>query len=372
LKTKEKGSRAVADSNGQTPNGNGKPFAGTGSASVLIPVLNEESHLPETTRAMLAQHFDGDIEFLFVDGGSTDRTREMLEELAAQDPRVRVFDNPARQTTAALNIALRNARGEYVVRMDAHSEYPSNYIAGAVERLRKGDVHWVCGPAIAEGEGPWSATVAAALQTPLGQGGSRKWAPGQTEVELDTGVFTGVWRREYLEELGGWDEGWPINQDSELAARVFEHGGRIVCLPELAACYTPRNSPKSLARQYWRYGYYRTKTSRFHPDSMRRPHAVAPAIVLTLLAAVIGPSHVRTAARAAIGAYVAALFAVSLRAFLGAEGERPDLLRMPAALAIMHLSWGGGFFAASARFGPPLAALRRLVPGARTSLRGKR
>ena len=123
--------------------------------------------------------------------------------------------------------------GEYVVRMDAHSEYPPNYIAGAVERLLKGDVDWVCGPAIAEGNGRWSATVAAALRTPLGQGGSRKWEPGQSEVELDTGVFTGVWRHSYLTELGGWDEGWPINQDSELAARVFERGGRIVCLPEL-------------------------------------------------------------------------------------------------------------------------------------------
>jgi hypothetical protein len=98
---------------------------------------------------------------------------------------------------------------------------------------------------------------------------------------------------------------------------------------------------------------------------MRRPHVVAPGIVLTLLACVLAPARIRTAARAAIGAYVGALLAVTLRAFFGAEGKRPDPLRLPATLAIMHVSWGGGFFAACARFGPPFAALRRLVPGLR-------
>jgi succinoglycan biosynthesis protein ExoA len=348
-------------------NGAGKPHHNGGgrrktlSATVLIPVLNEELQLPETIRAMLAQRFDGEIEFLFVDGGSTDRTLEVLQEFASRDPRIRVLDNPAGQTTAALNIGLRHATGEFVVRMDAHSTYPTNYIAGAVERLLKGDVDWVCGPAIAEGSGPWSKTVAAALRTPLGQGGSRKWESGQSEVELDTGVFTGVWRRSYLEELGGWDEGWPINQDSELAARVFERGGRIVCLPELAAVYTPRDNPKSLARQYFRYGYYRTKTSRFHPDSMRRPHVVAPLILLTLLAAIAAPRAIRTAARAGLLAYLGSLLGVTARAGGKGEASGSQLVRMPVVLAIMHLSWATGFLAACARFGPPLRALGRLI-----------
>jgi glycosyltransferase involved in cell wall biosynthesis len=330
-------------------------------ASVLIPVLNEELHLPATMRAMLAQRFDGEIEFLFVDGGSTDRTLEMLHEFAAEDPRFRVLHNPARQTTAALNIGLAHARGDFVVRMDAHSHYPLNYIAKGVERLVKGDVDWVCGPAIAEGHGPWASTVAAALRTTLGQGGSRKWGPGQSEVELDTGVFTGVWRRSYLTELGGWDEGWPINQDSELAARVFERGGRIVCLPELAASYTPRNSPTSLARQYFRYGFYRTKTSRFHPHSMRRPHVIAPGILMTVVASIATPRPVRSVARAALVAYFGSLLAVTARAAVKREARGPQLVRMPIVLAIMHLSWAAGFFAACFRFGPPLRALGRLV-----------
>jgi glycosyltransferase involved in cell wall biosynthesis len=329
--------------------------------SVLTPVLNEEADIEAAARTMLGQRFDGEIEFLFVDGGSTDGTLDMLHEFAARDPRVRVLHNPARQTTAALNIGLSHATGDFVVRMDAHSHYPPNYIAGAIERLLRGDVDWVCGPAIAEGDGPWSASVSAALRTPLGQGGSRKWEPGQSEVELDTGVFTGVWRRSYLDELGGWDEGWPINQDSELAARVFERSGRIVCLPELAAVYTPRNSPKSLARQYFRYGYYRTKTSRFHPDSMRRPHVAAPVILPTVLTAIVAPRPIRTVARAGLLAYLGSLVAVTARAALKRDAGGGQLARMPIVLAIMHLSWAAGFFAACARFGPPLRALGRLI-----------
>jgi succinoglycan biosynthesis protein ExoA len=222
------------------------------TASVLVPVLNEEAHLPETVPPMLGQRFEGKIEFLFIDGGSTDGSLAILEALAEVDDRIRVLPNPRRQTTTALNIGLEHAQGEFVVRMDAHSMYPDNYVARGVERLLEGDVEWVSGPAIAEGTGRWSAPVSAALKTPLGQGGSRKWAPGAAEIELDTGVFTGIWRRSYLEEIGKWDEGWPVNQDSELAARVFERGGRIVCLPELAASYSPRNSAKGLAGQYWR------------------------------------------------------------------------------------------------------------------------
>src|SRR5918911_3923053 len=144
-------------------------------ASVLVPVLDEEAHIREAVDAMRAQEFDGEIEFLFMDGGSTDSTRAILEELAASDPRIRVFDNPGRTTPHALNVGLAAARGEFVVRMDAHAFYPPRYIAAGVERLRRGDVVWVAGPAIPRGTGRWSKRVALALNSGLTTVGSRKW-----------------------------------------------------------------------------------------------------------------------------------------------------------------------------------------------------
>src|SRR4051812_11599200 len=106
--------------------------------SVLVPVLNEAKGLREIVAGMRAQRLDGELELLFVDGGSDDGTRDILAELAAGDPRIRVLDNPRRLIAPALNIGLAAARGEFVARMDAHTHYPPDYLQRGIERLRRG------------------------------------------------------------------------------------------------------------------------------------------------------------------------------------------------------------------------------------------
>jgi succinoglycan biosynthesis protein ExoA len=326
--------------------------------SVLIPVLNEESCIRDTVAAMQAQDYDGEIEFLFMDGRSEDRTRAVLEELARQDARIQVLDNPERLTPHGLNVGLRHARGQYVARMDAHTYYSSDYVAKGVERLQRGDVVWVSGPAVPQGVGPWSRRVALALGSRLGVGGSRKWSSAG-EVELDSGVFAGLWHRSTLLAHGGWDEGWPANQDSELAARVHEAGGRIVCLPELAGRYIPRDSLRSLARQYRRYGYYRAKTARRHAGSMRRSHVLPPGLVLCIPLALL-PAPFGWPPRAALLAYAASVLAASAAALRRGAGLR-DAAALPAVFVTMHLAWGTGFLTGCLRFGPPIAALTRIA-----------
>jgi glycosyltransferase involved in cell wall biosynthesis len=332
-------------------------------ASVLVPVVNEEAHIREAVDAMRAQELDGPIEFLFMDGGSTDRTRAILEEIGAEDRRVRVFDNPGRTTPHALNVGLANARGEYVARMDAHAFYPPAYVALGIERLKLGDVVWVSGAAIPRGEGPWSRRVALALNSGLGTIGSRKWQEngegGSGEVELDTGVFAGVWRRSTLEALGGWDTGWPVNQDSEMAARVLASGGRIVMLPEMGAEYVPRGTLKGLAKQYGRYGLYRGKTSRYHPKSLRRSHLLAPGLAMAVAGSLVGPRLTRIPARVALASYWVALAAVSVQA--AERGDRRDAASLPIVFFTMHMSFAVGFLWSAVRYGPPLGALAHLT-----------
>ncbi|MDQ3728858.1 MAG: glycosyltransferase family 2 protein [Actinomycetota bacterium] len=327
------------------------------SASILVPVLNEEVHLERSVRAMLDQSFAGGVEVLIVDGRSTDATREIAGRLAREDPRVRLLDNPARRTPNALNIALAEAKGEYVVRMDAHTLYPRDYVARAVERLQAGGVEWVSGPQVPVGEGPWSRRVALALDTPMGMGGAA-FRNATSEIEVDTG-FTGVWLRETLVRHRGWDEAWPVNQDSELAARIRRSGGKIVCLPEMAARYVPRDSLRALARQYWRYGQYRAKTSGRHPQSMRRSHVLAPALALTAVAALAASRPLKGAARLGIGAYAAGLLAGTAHAARSTEGPLGDVAALPLVYATMHFAWGAGFIVGSARFGPPISAFAR-------------
>jgi succinoglycan biosynthesis protein ExoA len=328
--------------------------------SVLVPVLNEERHVRAAAAAMRAQDFAGSAEFLFIDGGSEDGTPEILRELAAEDPRVRVLENPQRSTPIALNIGLRAARGEFIARMDAHTHYPPNYLATGVARLRRGGVAHVSGPQLAEGDSKWSRRVALALSTRLGTGGASFRHSQDAEFEVDSG-FTGVWARSTLDEQSGWDEGWPNDQDSELAARIREHGGRIVCVPEMGALYIPRDSLRALARQYWRYGFYRAKTSSRHPASMRRSHVLAPGLAAALVASVLPLRGLRALSRLAVVAYLLAVAAVTGEQLLAVPPR--DALSLPAVFACMHVPYGFGFLAGSVRFGPPLKAIGRLARG---------
>jgi succinoglycan biosynthesis protein ExoA len=338
--------------------------AGQVLVSVLVPVLNEVSNIEGALAAMLAQQVEGPVELLFADGGSTDGTRERLQELAAGDGRIRVFDNPRGWTPSGLNVCLRYARGEYVARMDAHTFYPRNYLQAGIDRLRAGGTDWVSGPQQVEGNGRVQRAFAAALQSPLGRGGSRRWAAGRVggevarEWELDSGVFTGVWRREKVLEIGGWDERWWRNQDSEMAARFLERGSRLICLAEMAARYLPRDSLRALARQYDGYGFYRAATARRHPDTLRRSALLMPLLVLCWVAAVIAPRPLRRLARLGVAIYTATV------GVAGAEAARhnpPEVaVTVPAVLMAMHFGSGIGFLRGMAKFGVPWAAFARI------------
>jgi len=322
--------------------------------SVLIPVLNEERHLENAVESMLDQSFDGTAEYLFIDGGSDDRSVEILEELVARDSRIHMLANPERRTPQALNIGLRAARGTFIARMDAHAHYPRDYLLLGVTRLERGDVVSVSGPQVAKGEGRWSRRVALALDSSLGVGGARFRRRTADEIEVDSG-FTGLWRRDVLLAHGGWDEGWPNDQDLELAARLRSTGGRIVCLPAMAASYIPRDSVRALAGQYWRYGFYRVKTSRRHPESLRPSQVLPPLLAVTLGAACTPVRSVSRPARAALALYGVAVLGSTLGTARTATLR--DAAPLPLVYLAMHVPYGFGFLAGCGRWGPPLRAL---------------
>ncbi|MDQ6835050.1 MAG: glycosyltransferase [Actinomycetota bacterium] len=335
--------------------------------SVLVPVFNEERYIEASVMAMRRQQFPGELEFLFADGGSTDRTREILERLAQEDPRIRVFDNPRRSVSSGLNVALRHARGRWAVRMDAHTIYPDNYILLGVGRLQAGGTRWVSGPQIPKGHGPVSRAVALALAGRLGRGGSSKWGAGASasgpEFELDTGVFAGVWELATLHAYGGWDERWWCNEDSEMAARFLAAGERLICVPAMGAEYMPRDNLGGLWRQYWGYGLYRARTSRHHPHSMRASHLLAPGMAVVLVSAIVAPRALRRPARGVVLAYLTCLLGVGGRTLAAADPRgataadpRGAAALVPAVLATMHFGHGFGQLYGWLRHGAPLRA----------------
>ncbi len=326
--------------------------------SVLVPVRNEAASIAATIETIRAQELDESVEFLLLEGRSTDDSREILERAMLEDPRIRVIDNPGRTIPRALNLGLRHAKGEFIVRMDGHTRYPANYIAAGLDRLRKGEVACVTGPAVALGVDVWSRRVALALSSWLGTGGAvfRRPGDGGIEVEVDRG-FGGVWRRTTLEAHGGWDEGSPVNEDGELAARILKQGGRIVCLPEMAAHYLPRSSLLALARQYVRYGYYRARTASRHSGSMAPAHALPPGLVLALLANALPRLGVRRPARVAVLAYITAALFASAQTRDSAPAR--DVAALPLVFVTMHLAWGIGFLSGCVRFRPRPRAFDR-------------
>jgi succinoglycan biosynthesis protein ExoA len=176
-------------------------------------------------------------------------------------------------------------------------------------------------------------------------------------------------RRATLEDVGGWDEDAVTNEDGELAARIRARGGRIVCVPQMAADCMTRDSLAGLAGQYYRYALGRVRTLRRHPATMRPSHVLPPGLVLAAAVAALGPRRMARLARLALGGYAGAL------AFEGARlsdgGRERDAAFAPLVLATMHGAWGAGFLAGCATHGPPLLALATLSQRA-LARRGKR
>jgi succinoglycan biosynthesis protein ExoA len=312
--------------------------------SVLVPVLNGRQHLAETTAGMSAQRVAGGVEYLMIDGGSTDGSTAFLQDLVGRDARFRLLENPMRTTPRALNIGLRAAKGSFIARMDAHTRYPDDYLQQAIERLGHSDVEHVSGPQVMVGSDRSSRRIAWALSTRLGSGGVDYRVAGGERTVLSG--FTGVWRAETLRALGGWDEGWPVNQDVELAARLHASGGTAVSVPAMAASYQPRNSLRALGRQYARYGHYRAKTAVRHPATRRRAHLICPGLVLTTVAALL-PGRAGATARLGLAAYGAGVVITSA----GAPLPITDRIRLPADFVTMHGAWGLGYLSGWARYG---------------------
>jgi succinoglycan biosynthesis protein ExoA len=326
--------------------------------SVLVPVLNEAHHIEAAVRSMLLQQLDGEIEFLLIDGGSIDGTRELLARVAGDDARLRVLENPTGATPTSLNIGLRHARGRWVARMDAHSAYPADYLSRGIERLSCGDTRWVSGPQMPTGYNRVSRAIELALGTKLGTGAARRWGTQDEagEWQLDSGVFCGVWARETLFEIGGWDERWLRNQDSEMAGRFQAADETLVCLPQMGAQYAPRGTVPALWRQYRQYGEYRERTAVRHPRTLRRSHLLAPAVVMAAPVALGGPAATRRLAQAVLAAYSGVLFGSGFVARRRAA-NRGDAALVPVVLGTMHLAHGCGFWRGIVRYGPPVAAL---------------
>ena len=305
--------------------------------SVILTVMNEETHLHGAVSAALHSRYAGEIEVVIAVGPSHDRTLEIAEQLAKDDARVTVIPNPSGKTPNGLNAALKASRFEIVVRIDGHSEIESEYIDQAVATLDETNAVNVGGIMAADGITPFQRAVARAMRSPIGVGAARFHTGGRAGP-TDT-VYLGVFRRSALTHVGGYDERFVRAQDWELNHRLRQSGGTIWFNPELKVTYRPRNSIRALARQYFEYGRWRRAVSRHHKGTINFRYLAPPInLIINFFSIFLGILYSPVFFFAA-GLYVTAICMASL--WIGKSfGER---LRLPFVLITMHFCWGFGF-----------------------------
>lgn len=323
--------------------------------SVIMPVLNEERYLRTSVRHILEQEYDGEMEVVIALGPSTDRTDEIAAELVREDPRVTTVPNPTGRTPAALNAAIEASRHPIVVRVDGHGMLSPNYIATAVRLLEETGAQNVGGVMHAEGENAWEEAVAAAMTSRIGVGNAAFHTGG--EAGPAETVYLGVFRREALERQGGYNVEFVRAQDWELNFRIREAGGLIWFSPELRVQYRPRPGVRALAKQYKDYGRWRHVVARYHQGSINLRYLAPPAAVCAIAAGVVVGAVLTPLGFVVPAGYLAAITAGSLPAGKGLSiGAR---LRIPVALATMHMSWGYGFLTSPRSLARKVVASRR-------------
>ena len=307
------------------------------AVSVILTVVNESRHLAEAISSVLSSEYPGALEVIVAVGPSRDNTREIADRIATTDSRVRIIENSSGRTPDGLNAALRNARFDYVVRIDGHSQIDRLYIRRAIEILTSTDAVNVGGVMAAEGITTFERAVARAMRSPIGVGASR-FHTGGTAGSVDT-VYLGAFKKSALLAVGGYDTRFSRAQDWELNHRLRENGGTIWFDPELRVTYRPRNSIAKLARQYFEYGRWRRAVARQHKGTTNFRYLAPPLnLVLQSLSVLLGLILSPIFFIPTIG-YLLAIFLASI-ALGKSVGER---FTLPIVLIVMHFSWGFGF-----------------------------
>ena len=311
--------------------------------SVVLPCRNEAGHIEACIKSILAQDPPaGGFEIIAADGMSTDGTRQYLEEMAKQHPQLRVLSNPGRIVSTGLNAAIRAARGEIIVRMDAHTRYAQDYVAQCLAVLEETGADNVGGPMQTRADTFMEKAIRAVFHSTWAVGGARSHQPDY-EGYTDTVIY-GCWKRSVFDRIGYFDEELVRNQDDEHNLRLTRSGGRIYQSPRIRSWYQVRGSLTTLFRQYMQYGYWKVLVIRKHQTPASLRHVVPGALVgslllLTVLGLFWTPGFWALAAVSLL--YATAALMLSL--LIAARTNWVLFPALPGVVWCFHFGYGYGF-----------------------------
>jgi glycosyltransferase involved in cell wall biosynthesis len=334
--------------------------------SIVVPCRDEARNIQRCLESILANDYPSSLrEILVVDGMSRDGTREIIKAYTERDPLIHLIDNARLIVPTALNLGIQRARGEVIMRMDAHCVYPPTYISTLLRHLKESGVDNVGGSCVTmpANDRATARGIALALAHPFGVGNSRFRLGGSAPKLVDTVPF-GCFRREVFDRVGLFDEELVRNQDDEFNSRLRKYGGRILLVPSVQTQYVARDTLPKLWRMYFQYGYFKPLVARKLRGIFTIRQLIPPLFVgsILLTAALSMVSDVAaTVLGVLLGLYAggAILFAVGL--------VRRHGIRVAAsavcAFAVLHFSYGTGFLWGALRF---LVRWRATVPHPRT------
>jgi len=312
--------------------------------SVIIPVFNEEKTIVQCLSSLLNGEYPlQKMEFIIADGNSTDGTRQQIERFVKEHPdvKIKVITNTMRTQGHGLNAAVEitNNQSQIVVRADAHSIYPRNYIWNCINTLLSIGADNIGGVMVPRGLKPFQRAVAFCMTHPLGVGNA-KFHLGNFSGYVDT-VYLGTFKKEVFKKAGLFDPAMTPNEDAELNMRIIESGGKIYLDKNIRVEYFPRGSIKKLIQQYFRYGQGRCRTFKKHKKFTSIRQVIPPLwLIFTLFCLILGIT-VSQLFLIPLAGYILIIFATS---FSGTFSHKdPSILLAPVSFFIMHYAWGAGF-----------------------------
>ena len=315
--------------------------------SIVVPCRNEEHYIAECLDSILACDYPRErLEVLVVDGMSDDGTRRVLAEYAVKHPLIRVLDNPRRITPVALNTAIRAARGDVIVRMDAHVVYPKNYVSRLVAALDEfgADNVGAVLRTLPANTRPMGRAIAIGMSHPFGVGTSYFRIGTDQPRWVDTIAFFCV-KRSTFDRVGLFDEELIRHQDGEFNARLIGAGGRILLIPDVVSYYYARSTLRQVGRMFYQYGYFKPLVAKKLGRFMTIRQLIPPGFVLALVTAIIGALLWKPAVlflALVAGSYALVVAGCAVQTALK-EGPATGLA-LAAVLPVIHVSYGIGFW----------------------------
>jgi glycosyltransferase involved in cell wall biosynthesis len=321
--------------------------------SVIVPCRNEGNWIARCLQSIVDNDYpNSQLEVLVVDGMSDDGTRAIIEEYARGYSFIRMIDNPRKITPTALNAGIAAARGAVIIRMDAHVEYPIDYISKLSQHLEQSgadNVGGVCRTCPAN-ETARARAIAIGLSHPLGVGNSYFRIGSAAPRWVDTVPF-GCYRRDVFDRIGPFDEELIRNQDDELNLRLIRAGGRILLLPDVVSRYFARDSLSRLWRMYFQYGYFKPLVVRKIGRVMTLRQLIPSLFVATL--AILGLaafwSQIALVAFCLLVALYLSAIAVVASSILAKQGPACAGW-LVAVIPTMHFAYGFGFIKGAFHF----------------------